>query len=100
MSYNNLPYIQIEDFAGQDANQLEQSIRLLKSKGYKDDDLAPLKEELEFVKAAEQEPINIPEMIGEADTFGKLNALQARLYAEVKAHYLLSKSITSMSHKF
>lgn len=86
VSYNNLPFIKLEDFAGLEADALAQQIRLLEQKGYTASDLQPLKSELEFVTAAEKDPESpFIELIGEADSFGKLNALQARLDTDYEA---------------
>ena len=77
-SYGNNPYIKISDYAGQDADTLEQNIRMLGQQGYSEEELAPLREELEFVKKAETEPeASFSELLAEADSFGKLNALMA-----------------------
>jgi hypothetical protein len=83
-SYGNNPYIKLEDYAGLDAMQLEQQIRMLSSKGYTDEELAPLRDELEFVKKAEQKPEDgFSDLIKEADSFGKLNSLQGSLDAQL-----------------
>jgi hypothetical protein len=51
-------------------------------RGYSDDELKPFREELEFVRKAEKDPEDsFSDLIGEADSFGKLNALQAQLDA-------------------
>ena len=77
-SYGNNPYIKLSDFAGQDAATLEQSIRMLGQQGYSEEELNPLREELEFVRKAEKEPeASFSELLSEADSFGKLNALMA-----------------------
>lgn len=80
VSYNNNPYLKIEAIAGMEATQIEQYIRMQEQRGYSDDDLKPFRDELEFVKKAEKDPEDsFSDLIGEADTFGKLNALQAQL---------------------
>lgn len=103
-SYDNNPAINIADFAGQDSTSLEQSIRMLGQRGYSEEELAPLREELEFVKKAETEPeAGFSELILEADSFGKLNSLQASLDAqlsedpEFRAEYDRRSSLISQS---
>lgn len=82
VSYNNNPYLKIEAIAGMEATQIEQYIRMQEQRGYSDDDLKPFRDELEFVKKAEKDPEDsFSDLIGEADSFGKLNALQAQLDA-------------------
>lgn len=80
VSYNNNPYLKIEAIAGMEATQIEQYIRMQEQRGYSDDDLKPFRDELEFVRKAEKDPEDsFSDLIGEADSFGKLNALQAQL---------------------
>jgi hypothetical protein len=84
ISYGNNPYIKLEDYAGLDAMQLEQQIRMLSSKGYTDEELKPLRSELEYVKKTEQDKEeDFTDLIGGADSFGKLNSLQGSLDAQL-----------------
>jgi hypothetical protein len=94
ISYDNNPYIKLEDYAGQDSKTLAQSIRMLEQKGYSTEELAPLKAELDFVKKAEKDPVaGFASMLLEADSFGKLSALQGNLDVQ-----LSDKTITLAEH--
>jgi len=94
LSYDNNPYIKLEDYAGQDSKTLAQNIRILEQNGYSAEELAPLKAELDFVKKAEVDPVDgFASMLLEADSFGKLSALQGSLNAQ-----LSDKTITLAEH--
>ena len=94
LSYDNNPYIKLEDYAGQDSKTLAQNIRILEQNGYSAEELAPLKAELDFVKKAEVDPVDgFASMLLEADSFGKLSALQGSLNTQ-----LSDKTITLAEH--
>lgn len=83
-SYGNNPYIKLEDYAGLDSTRLGQELRILSSKGYTDEELAPLRSEMEYVKQSEQgNEEDFTDLIGGADSFGKLNSLQGSLDAQL-----------------
>ena len=94
LSYDNNPYIKLEDYAGQDAKTLAQSIRMLEQKGYSTEELAPLKAELDFVKKSELDPVDgFASLLLEADSLGKLASLQGALNTQ-----LSDKTITLAEH--
>ena len=77
LSYGNREFIDIADYAGKAAKYLEQDIRLLESKGYTPEELAPLRAELEFVEKTEKDPNpEFSAQLIDADSVGKLSALQ------------------------
>jgi hypothetical protein len=77
ISYGNREFLNISDYAGKDANDLEQAIRMLEGKGYTPEELAPLRTELDFVQKAEKDPDpDFSELLIDADSVGKLSALQ------------------------
>jgi hypothetical protein len=77
LSYGNREFIDITDYAGKDAKDLEQEIRLLEGKGYTLEELAPLRAELEYVEKAEKDPDpEFSAQLIDADSVGKLSALQ------------------------
>ena len=94
LSYDNNPYIKLEDYAGQDSKTLAQNIRILEQNGYSAEELAPLKAELDFVKKAEVDPVDgFASLLLEADSLGKLASLQGNLNAQ-----LSDKTITLAEH--
>ena len=80
LSYGNREFIDIADYAGKAAKYLEQDIRLLESKGYTPEELAPLRAELEFVEKTEKDPDpEFSAMLLDANSIDKLVALQNSL---------------------
>ena len=85
ITYNNLPELRLDQIIGLDANGIDQFIRMAEEKGYSTDDLAAFRTEADFVRKTEVDtPDSFATMIGDADTFGKLNALQAQLDTQLQ----------------
>ena len=85
ITYNNLPELRLDQIIGLDANGIDQFIRMAEQKGYTKEDLDPFRTEADFVRKTELDtPDSFATMIGEADTFGKLNALQAQLDTQLQ----------------
>lgn len=85
VSYGNLPYLKTEVLLGKEADEAEQIIRMYASKGYSDEELKPLKDELDFIRKAEKSgEDSFSGALADADTLVKLSNLQ-QVQEELKA---------------
>ena len=75
ISFGNQPFLKMDQFIDMDTEAMERWVRANESK-YEPDEIAQVKDEIQFRKDNEGDQFVFADALGEADTIGKLNALQ------------------------
>lgn len=75
MTFGNQPFLKMDQFIDMDTDSMERWVRANEDK-YEPDEIAQVKDEIQFRKDNEGDKFDFSDALGDADTIGKLNALQ------------------------
>ena len=75
MTFGNQPFLKMDQFIDMDTDSMERWVRANEDK-YEPDEIAQVKDEIKFRKDNEGDKFDFSDALGDADTIGKLNALQ------------------------